>query len=127
MSKKAEGGKKQGSGRPKRAAALNPRQEVADFFKPKGKQLNPVGNFVGSVPSQYLPDVEVAATMKQRELMIQALAEAEAKPNRGSIHEAMQLQKMSPESVHEERDGSCLLYTSPSPRDLSTSRMPSSA
>ena len=25
------------------------------------------------------------------------------------------------------RDGSCLLYTSPSPRDLSTSRMPSSA
>ena len=26
-----------------------------------------------------------------------------------------------------ERDGDCLLYTSPSPRDLSTSRMPSSA
>ena len=26
-----------------------------------------------------------------------------------------------------ERDGTCLLYTSPSPRDLSTSRMPSSA
>ena len=30
-------------------------------------------------------------------------------------------QKQSP------RDGICLLYTSPSPRDLSTSRMPSSA
>ena len=27
----------------------------------------------------------------------------------------------------EDKDGSCLLYTSPSPRDLSTSRMPSSA
>ena len=27
----------------------------------------------------------------------------------------------------EEEEGSCLLYTSPSPRDLSTSRMPSSA
>ena len=27
----------------------------------------------------------------------------------------------------EERDNICLLYTSPSPRDLSTSRMPSSA
>ena len=27
----------------------------------------------------------------------------------------------------EGRDGACLLYTSPSPRDLSTSRMPSSA
>ena len=26
-----------------------------------------------------------------------------------------------------ERSGGCLLYTSPSPRDLSTSRMPSSA
>ena len=26
-----------------------------------------------------------------------------------------------------DKDGSCLLYTSPSPRDLSTSRMPSSA
>ena len=26
-----------------------------------------------------------------------------------------------------EKDGACLLYTSPSPRDLSTSRMPSSA
>ena len=25
------------------------------------------------------------------------------------------------------KDGTCLLYTSPSPRDLSTSRMPSSA
>ena len=29
--------------------------------------------------------------------------------------------------VNEELDISCLLYTSPSPRDLSTSRMPSSA
>ena len=26
-----------------------------------------------------------------------------------------------------DKDGTCLLYTSPSPRDLSTSRMPSSA
>ena len=30
-------------------------------------------------------------------------------------------------SLTVEDDGSCLLYTSPSPRDLSTSRMPSSA
>ena len=29
--------------------------------------------------------------------------------------------------LNEVGDGSCLLYTSPSPRDLSTSRMPSSA
>ena len=33
----------------------------------------------------------------------------------------------SPELFEMERDGDCLLYTSPSPRDLSTSRMPSSA
>ena len=29
--------------------------------------------------------------------------------------------------IHEEQQRACLLYTSPSPRDLSTSRMPSSA
>ena len=29
--------------------------------------------------------------------------------------------------IHTHYDGHCLLYTSPSPRDLSTSRMPSSA
>ena len=46
---------------------------------------------------------------------------------------------MAPKSIYEEfvekinqykkqeEDTSCLLYTSPSPRDLSTSRMPSSA
>ena len=31
------------------------------------------------------------------------------------------------EEAFTEKGGSCLLYTSPSPRDLSTSRMPSSA
>ena len=31
------------------------------------------------------------------------------------------------QSEHDENSQSCLLYTSPSPRDLSTSRMPSSA
>ena len=30
-------------------------------------------------------------------------------------------------NMYQKRRGSCLLYTSPSPRDLSTSRMPSSA
>ena len=30
-------------------------------------------------------------------------------------------------AVAQAQDASCLLYTSPSPRDLSTSRMPSSA
>ena len=34
---------------------------------------------------------------------------------------------MTPRVAAPTLDGSCLLYTSPSPRDLSTSRMPSSA
>ena len=40
--------------------------------------------------------------------------------NKDRIHDAIW---MAPESSHYD----CLLYTSPSPRDLSTSRMPSSA
>ena len=35
--------------------------------------------------------------------------------------------RISHESTHHSRFSVCLLYTSPSPRDLSTSRMPSSA
>ena len=35
----------------------------------------------------------------------------------------LQLKELNPSSI----DEACLLYTSPSPRDLSTSRMPSSA
>ena len=37
------------------------------------------------------------------------------------------LLKKCPEGIVKGIDYSCLLYTSPSPRDLSTSRMPSSA
>ena len=43
-------------------------------------------------------------------------------------HDLLSLCVEKTEGTHEPRDpGSCLLYTSPSPRDLSTSRMPSSA
>ena len=34
---------------------------------------------------------------------------------------------LHPDETHDGQAGTCLLYTSPSPRDLSTSRMPSSA
>ena len=34
---------------------------------------------------------------------------------------------IKPSNIYLMKDGTCLLYTSPSPRDLSTSRMPSSA
>ena len=37
------------------------------------------------------------------------------------------IEKITKAKVLEARRNSCLLYTSPSPRDLSTSRMPSSA
>ena len=38
-----------------------------------------------------------------------------------------QQQRLAPAYLFCGPDGVCLLYTSPSPRDLSTSRMPSSA
>ena len=63
-----------------------------------------------------------------------------ASKNKGKIEEYKKLLAgvncnllLQPESLEVEEDGltfrdnACLLYTSPSPRDLSTSRMPSSA
>ena len=47
---------------------------------------------------------------------------AYANPNQ-SAHNS----KITPAKLPYSIDGICLLYTSPSPRDLSTSRMPSSA
>ena len=41
--------------------------------------------------------------------------------------QAEALSQQNPEDNLQNRTKSCLLYTSPSPRDLSTSRMPSSA
>ena len=44
-------------------------------------------------------------------------------------HKALELDKILLQLANETTcpDAACLLYTSPSPRDLSTSRMPSSA
>ena len=39
----------------------------------------------------------------------------------------IKIKRISSSISHIDADNSCLLYTSPSPRDLSTSRMPSSA
>ena len=46
---------------------------------------------------------------------------------RGGIHQAIQDQTFIPLFCVSATSNICLLYTSPSPRDLSTSRMPSSA
>ena len=43
------------------------------------------------------------------------------------VHEANEVLRSYGKYVTKAKDISCLLYTSPSPRDLSTSRMPSSA
>ena len=43
------------------------------------------------------------------------------------IEKFEQLEDSEDAEVEEEVNAACLLYTSPSPRDLSTSRMPSSA
>ena len=45
----------------------------------------------------------------------------------GTVAEASAPDSVTDIAVHGERRLGCLLYTSPSPRDLSTSRMPSSA
>ena len=47
-----------------------------------------------------------------------------AKPNRDKLHELI---KGLEAAASIDLSDACLLYTSPSPRDLSTSRMPSSA
>ena len=43
------------------------------------------------------------------------------------MHQVCKKAGISPTEIQQIIHGTCLLYTSPSPRDLSTSRMPSSA
>ena len=52
-------------------------------------------------------------------------ASKKGKPTRKAVAQAAS--KMNRQQKMNARRGICLLYTSPSPRDLSTSRMPSSA
>ena len=52
-----------------------------------------------------------------------AAVEVEVQKTGGGNHD----NKNNRTAEKKEKDGSCLLYTSPSPRDLSTYRMPSSA
>ena len=46
---------------------------------------------------------------------------------RASVNGLIELKLWNPRDFTTDRHNTCLLYTSPSPRDLSTSRMPSSA
>ena len=66
-------------------------------------------------------DDELANLRAQRMAQIQAQLEEQA-----AAQADAELQQETQQAAMAELDG-CLLYTSPSPRDLSTSRMPSSA
>ena len=79
-------------------------------------------------------ELRVIASMSNEKNMIDAFV------NNQDIHTmtASKIYNVNPENVTREQRGNaktvnfgiiygCLLYTSPSPRDLSTSRMPSSA
>ena len=68
-----------------------------------------------------------AAAQSERVDMAEALAELDRLFKKGEIEmeEYVRRRKSIVDSARQKRN--CLLYTSPSPRDLSTSRMPSSA
>ena len=55
------------------------------------------------------------------------ISKCELIPNGSSLEENYDITRGNPTINYYESVRSCLLYTSPSPRDLSTSRMPSSA
>ena len=52
---------------------------------------------------------------------------AKLKVKEDKVAEYLEIADKTDKAVEADEPGICLLYTSPSPRDLSTSRMPSSA
>ena len=63
--------------------------------------------------------------LQQMQMLENMYAEMSQKEN--SIKNIMRDADSAIKSIQEIKANPCLLYTSPSPRDLSTSRMPSSA
>ena len=63
----------------------------------------------------------------QRNQIAEVDSEVEATNDMEAIDKAMELAENETDASGFALDWDCLLYTSPSPRDLSTSRMPSSA
>ena len=77
---------------------------------------------------------KVAEILKAPEELVQRSAEARAEASGKSVDEVLQswaggeaIESSPAAETPVEEAPVCLLYTSPSPRDLSTSRMPSSA
>ena len=74
-----------------------------------------------------LDDAKKAAASAEKKLAVmRAMSEADSKKNGDAAVELDSLRERCAEA-EANLDKACLLYTSPSPRDLSTSRMPSSA
>ena len=70
----------------------------------------------------------VATVMRDSTLMVtNTLPAADQVQKLDKKDRIMYIYAGKPSSRYVDKYGSCLLYTSPSPRDLSTSRMPSSA
>ena len=106
------------------------------------KYLELISAHLDANPAPEPVEEVVAPSAAELEAAAKAEAEAEAKKKREeekkAAREAARNQERPAEPVEEESSNSlvygilglaliCLLYTSPSPRDLSTSRMPSSA
>ena len=70
--------------------------------------------------------IEEIALMRESALIVSktlGMLASEIKPGVTTLH----LDKLAEAYIRDHKAIPCLLYTSPSPRDLSTSRMPSSA
>ena len=80
----------------------------------------------------YLSSLNVGSGLNTTEI-IDALVEAARAPKASEINSAKEKRTVEISSLGQIKQGfetfdtSCLLYTSPSPRDISGSRMPSSA
>ena len=84
-----------------------------------GPMLNQQGEVIGVLAERYTPDIRSATSIVSAGVPVNTFLQT--LPDLNS-----QLSLPSPKSATIQPP-TCLLYTSPSPRDLSTSRMPSSA
>ena len=106
----------------------------APFLKVEATKFTEVG-YVGRDVEQIIRDLVEAAITMTRELMredVKSKAHAAAEERvlasiAGENARSQTLEMFRDKLKRGELDDTCLLYTSPSPRDLSTSRMPSSA
>ena len=71
------------------------------------------------------PQVQDEADLKTRFILADSFEIGIAPANRAFVH--AQLRLLSGRTPEAKKELSCLLYTSPSPRDVEESRMPSSA